>query len=366
MEKRKITILHIHEKFYPHMGGSTHRLLNLLQGMDVSEFNIIVLCLRVNDASDYEEYKGIKIFRFDHYYEIPSMMKKILKENNIDIIHSHNFRPTFYSKLYNHKLPHIMEMHSIYEPNGLISKCISKIIYKLVDNIIVLSQTSKEYLINNYSVAKDKIYVVLNGLLNNEVQNNCVSKLSESIPDNTINLSYIGSLDDFQGINNIVKLIGATQNPNIFYTIIGGEIDESEELKSKIGKRNNVLIKSYIAGDEVPSIYSKTDYLLVLRPSCLMTDTAIPLKPLEALKYGSYVISTNVGGMVELANDLKTQKILFFNNMDDIIDYVNNKIKKIIKIDRKSDVSIEKYTTREQSAILANIYRKLVDKNEVE
>lgn len=364
MENKKITVLHIHEKFYPHMGGSTHRLLNLLRGVDMSKFNIIVLCLRVNEACDYEEYNEIKIFRFNHYYEIPRLMKKICKKYNVEIIHSHNFRSTFYSKLINHKIPQIMEMHSIYEPHNYINKFISKLLYKSVEKVIVLSDTSKKYVIEHYQISAEKITVVLNGLFDNNNDEIVDSAIAKKIPDDTINLSYIGSLDDFQGIDNIVKLINETTNDNIFYSIIGGEVMESLEVGRKIMRPNNVQVTPYIDSREVPAIYSKTDYLMVLRPSCLMTDTAIPLKPIEALKYGALVISTMVGGMREIASDLKTNNIIFFDSIDSIIEFVNKKIIKPALNRKVCDVNIDKYTSKVQSAKLSDLYYSISNKYE--
>lgn len=362
--KKKIRVLHIHEKFYPHNGGSTHRLMNLITNLS-ENIELIVLCLKTDGACDYEEYNGLKIYRFEHYYEIPTMAKRICQKYGVDIIHSHNFRPTFYSRLVFFRGPRIMEMHSIYEPHGHIQRWISKKLYAIVDRIIVLSETSKDYLVRKYNLDISKVFIVYNGLVENkEVESgNIDSLVPNEIVNDKIKVVYIGSLDSFQGIDNIEYLINNSENTSIQYIIIGGEEEESKRLLDRIEEKRKVYVSPYVSSRVVNAIYDQADYLLVLRPDILMTETAIPLKPLEALQHNTIVLSTRVGGMIELAGKLQTNKIIFFNTVDECREYLDDLKDRPTEKEKECDVSLNLFSAKQQSIQLEKIYWELLGNN---
>lgn len=363
MKNKKTHIVHVHEKFYPFMGGSTHRLLNLMNVIDFKKFNITVICENSEHCERESTYKGINIIRFDSYFEIPKILININKYNKIDIIHSHNFRPSFFSFFINKvlmKKPYIMEMHSIYETTNRIKQSIGNFITKKSDRIIVLSNRSKHYLIDKLNIDSKKIDVIYNGI---------DTTLSESYleyddeflkskfnnPD-LIKLTYIGSLDKFQGIDNIIKVINEIKRKDIFFIIIGGNYDEIKNVETKI-MNNNVYTSPYIDKKYVQYIYTKSDALMVLRPSMLSTETAIPLKPLEALVNKCKVLSTKVGGMIELDEIIKSEDIIFFEDITSVLEYLNTVEKS--DLETSEDINVSMFDVKNQSKLMSRLYEEM-------
>jgi glycosyltransferase involved in cell wall biosynthesis len=363
MENSKIHVVHVHEKFYPFMGGSTHRLLNLLKEIDFNKFSITVICENSEQSERESVHNGIKIIRFEKYLEIPKILQNINKQCKIDIVHSHNFRPSFFSFFVNKfviKSPYIIELHSIYDTTNKIKQSIGNFITKKADRIVVLSNRSKNYLIDKLRITPGKIKVIYNGIYINFTEspfeyNDVIlnKKLNDS---NLIKLVYIGSLDAFQGIDNIIEVINKTKRKDIFFIIIGGKYDEIEKVNIKL-TNTNVYTSAYIDSKYVQYIYKNSDALMVLRPSMLSTETAVPLKPLEALVNNCKILSTKVGGMLELDDMIDSNDILFFDDIDSVINYLNKVQKLDLKISK--DVNINVFNVVNQSKLMSQLYEEL-------
>lgn len=320
------TILHITERFYPHMGGSTHRLLNILRGFDTNKFKIIVLSLKEKGSDEQSEHENIIIYRFSKYREIPHLMLETERiHKSIDLIHTHNFRPSFFAyfgKFFLKSKPKVLtELHSIYKV-GFFKEKISDFIVNKADRLLVLSYTSKELLKRKTTIPID---VILNGIDlkkfipndNNKCEHGEVTAFIEKCRQkNEIIIGYAGSLDYFQGIGNLINFAWYLSEQEKFtFIIIGGE--EHEWSNFKIPK--NVKTFPYINSKYIPSFYQSIDCMIMLRPKLLSTFSAIPLKPLEMLASGKIVISNKVGGMVELKNHINSDRLILIDHQDDII-----------------------------------------------
>ncbi len=342
------TILHITERFYPHMGGSTHRLLNILKGYDTNKFRIIVLSLKENGTDKQSKHENIIIYRFSKYREIPYLMHQIdLIHKSIDLIHTHNFRPSFFAYfgkfLLKSKPKVLTELHSIYKV-GFFKEKISDFVVNKADRLLVLSYTSKELLKKKTKIPID---VIFNGIdlekfapANNKNHHEKLTDFLETCRQkNKILIGYAGSLDYFQGITNLINFAWYLSDQEKFtFIIIGGE--EHEWSNFKIPK--NVKTFPYIDSKYIPSFYQSVDCMIMLRPKLLSTFSAIPLKPLEMLAAGKIVISNKVGGMIELKNHINSDRLILIDHQDDIIqlletlEFINASTKQNIKNELKA------------------------------
>lgn len=359
---KRIHIVHVHEKFYPFMGGSTHRLLNLLKSLDNKKFMITIICENSEKTLLQEKYLNMNIIRFNHYYEIPFILLMLEKNSKIDILHTHNFRPSMFAMIVNKlflKKKVIMELHSIYQTSNNFKQFLGYTLLNMADRLVVLSERSKNYILNSKNVNNKKIDVILNGVniehenVEDVFYNFELEKILKN--ENKIVISYIGSLDDFQGIDNIIEIINSVHNSKIEFLVIGGSYEESKVLTKKL-KNKNVFIEPYIDKKYIDTIYKYSDYSFVVRPSMLSTETAIPLKPLEALKNKTTVIASKVGGLLELSEILETENIIFFNNNKEIIEYLNgiNECREFIE-----ENHLDLFSQTNQSLRLANVYLEM-------
>lgn len=362
-------ILHVHQNFFPYEGGSTQRLLNQLENINRKNFNAIVLSQKIFNEADIEIIgNGVTVYRYKYFYQIFKLIYKINRENGIDLIHSHNFRPSLFSLISNIFLRKkiIIEMHSIYEVKNLINRIVSKFILRFASQIIVLSKESKRILLEDYNISKP-IEIIYNGIDIEafifsdkkilEVDDNLIEFIRKSRDDNKIIVSYIGSLHPFQGIDNIVKIVNQVNNKNINFILVGGSTLESEGLAKNINN-DRTLVLPFINRNTVKSFYKNIDILLMPRPETLATKSAIPLKPIEALASGALVYSTIVGGMLELKEITKSENIIFMTVLE-MIEKLNN-MNNLTKIDNKiTSGNLELFNIKVQVQKLNDLYSDL-------
>ena len=326
----KRVVLHIHQNFYPYRGGSTMRLLNLIK--NDSQFNHVVISRKLDGDNDYDVHCGIKIYRYSHFYQIPCIMAKLIKLFDIKIIHAHNYRPGVFACLVNlfAKRPFILEMHSIYDVKGTIKNFLKKWVLKKAQKIIVISESSREMLVG-FDIPREKVEVIYNGIeidrfasISNDqapwIQDNEFQAFLEKNKGNII-VGYVGSLKSFQGIDNIVEISKHLNNDKVALLVVGGSKSESNDLKNKI-QYENAYVRPFVDQDQVHAVYSVIRVLLMPRPLDRKTDSAVPLKPIEALASGCLVYSTNVAGMLELKAASNTNRIQIMN-IDEMIRRLN-------------------------------------------
>lgn len=362
---KKKNIVHITEKFWPHKGGSTHRLLNLLKFCDTDGFNVVVLCENSENSSKKDSIEGIKIIRFDSYWEIPFLLFKVQKNIGIiDIFHAHNFRPSLFAlmfkKLFSKRSIFINELHAIYKVSNRIKQYIGNYITKSADIVIVLSETSKKYLIHDIGILPQKIKVIYNGIDTELFANKTSQKiLPESLkrclakPLKTI--AYIGSLHSFQGIDNFIKIAKEVipKREDVQFLLVGGDNDEIGMLRLKVQEMERIYFYESVEAKYIPTIYQNIDVLLVPRPSMLSTETAIPLKPLEAMAAGKLVVGTNVGGMKELESITKSSQLILFDTIAKISEFLlKNKTLEV----KSKEGTLREFEVKRQARKLMEVY----------
>lgn len=102
--KNKITVLELINSF--HRGGAELLALNLARYIDKSKFNVIVCSVVKDDMSfiDISEYESTKLISFSrsaHSGRLKGILElcRIVKENKVDIIHTHCQSPDFYGRI---------------------------------------------------------------------------------------------------------------------------------------------------------------------------------------------------------------------------------------------------------------------------
>ena len=293
-------ILHIHEKFWPYNGGSTTRLLNLI---DTSDNKHYVLSRKHCDSLSKIERlnRNIVIVRYQSDLDLFKLLISIFFNKKIDIFHVHNLRASFlFLPFLVFRKKTLLELHSIYLPRSRVKRFISKLATYFYKEILVLSSNSKKLFKENFW-GSPKITIVENGVslsrfgFNRELSGN-------------LKVCYIGSLKEFQGVNRFVEIANIVERSDMEFHIYGGTSSEISELK-QLDVNGKVRFHGQVAYSDVHNIYARMDAMLMTRPKMKSTDSAIPIKPIEALSVGLDVFSTDVGGMREIESILNTDKL---------------------------------------------------------
>ncbi|ELJ8549490.1 glycosyltransferase family 4 protein [Vibrio cholerae] len=305
-------VLHVHEKFWPYNGGSTTRLLNLI---DTSNNKHYILARKHCDLlQSVQKLNNIIIIRYKSDFDLLKLIMCFFLNRKIDVFHIHNLRASFLFLpflIFSRKC--ILELHSIYLPRSRIKKWISKFATYFYKNILLLSSRSK-ILFNDNFWGKPKITIIENGVSLSRF------KFNRNLTGN-LKICYVGSLKEFQGVDRFVEIANLIKRSDMEFHIYGGTASEIEELK-QLDIEGKVQFHGQVQYSEVHHIYAQMDAMLMTRPKMKSTDSAIPIKPLEALSVGLDVFSTDVGGMRELDSILNTDKLKIMSN-DELVDSLN-------------------------------------------
>lgn len=351
-------VLHIHQKFLPYRGGSTQRLLNLIQNAS-ENYKHIVICKNSERVESFSQVGNIKIYRCEKYSDIPFLLLKLCFKYKVDIVHYHNYRPAFFglvSKLLFPRAKTIFELHSVYIPTTKLGRFFTKMVHRACDEAVVLSNSS--VLALKEIGFKKKISVIYNGVdLDRFRDANSAPELLEVEGKKHI-VGYIGSIEAFQGVDtfcSIAKSVKQTRK-DIDFVVIGGNMENHRKLDSIA--QGAVEFYEFFSPEVIPSLYKKFKCLLMTRPSLPETESAVPLKPIEALGAGIPVISTNVGGMQELKSVLESTNIHLFDTKEEIETFILSD--NLEKLQYSEEKLIFKFDVNRQSELLEQVYAELI------
>jgi|WetSurMetagenome_2_1015567.scaffolds.fasta_scaffold03227_7 D-inositol-3-phosphate glycosyltransferase len=282
----------------------------------------------------------------------------------------------FYYKLFDKKLVHTA--HNIYKDDrddrANVYQWISlKIMYHLMDCIIVHTHKMKEELCTIFHVLPDKIAVVPFGI------NNCIARrgmtqqdarriLGIALPSRVI--LFFGLIDTYKGVEKLIDAASLLikEDPSCILVIAGKpkrKLQYGEELisqaKKKIPDKNMLLRLQFIPISEVETYFSAAD--CVVLPYKKIYQSAVIFL---AYRFGLPIIATDIGSFREDiiegvtgfickpddANDMAVKLRTFFES--DLFSQRENIRKKIIEYAER------KYSWRDIGKQTYEIYTNLV------
>ena len=350
----------------------------LLKNIDKSEMEITGNYFNFMNRHDYNKPLLNLGLRYDKLKYIPYKIYKILTEKynvpynlffrkKIDIFHftryilPNNIKGKVILNIYDLVFEkHIETMESKNREN------FKRSFYKSVeraDQIITISESSKNELIEILKVPENKIHIVHPGIdfqkFNNRdivITKKVISKYS--LPKDYI--LYLGTLEPRKNVENIIRAYANLKK--------SGEIKENLVLAGKKGwlfyeifdliksldLEDEVILTGYIDECEKPVIYQNAK--LFIFPS-LYEGFGMPI--LEAMAAGIPVITSNVSAMPEVAGDAA----ILVNPLD--CKEISGAILKILKSNELSNVLVnkgfeqcKKFTWSNSANKLVEIYKK--------
>lgn len=265
------------------IGGAETHIVELAKGLQRRGIEVIVAS---NGGAYVHELEQANI----KHYNVPmhnknignviksyKILKEIIKNEKIDVVHGHARIPSFICALLKRKMkfPFVTTAHWTFDTShGL------KHITKWGDKTIAVSEDIKKYLLENYKKVKEEnIFVTVNGI---DTEKFCKEAdyndiLTEfNIDNNKQKIVYISRLDESRALV-ARQLIDITKdlynhNNNIEIVIVGGG-DVFEELKDKANTVNNELNKKVItmvgARSDIYKFASMSDIFIGVSRSAL-------------------------------------------------------------------------------------------------
>jgi len=337
-----------------------------------AELEIVVLAPHCEGAKRFEIMDGLKVYRFPYFYPVkyqrlaygggilPSLKRsnlakvqvpllflselfyafKIIREEKIDVIHSHWIIPNglvgaICKKVLRKK--HLLTLHAagLFALERLpLKKEIANFVVVHCDKITVVSSYIHGILLNLIQPKisdniKNKTEIVpmgVNTSLFRPNTNKNELKIKYSIKSKNV-LLFIGRLAEKKGLEYLIKAMPEvlSKSPNTELIICGnGSLKkEMEQLVKEMDLEKFVRFTGYITSDEKIDYLILSDILLVPSIVAQSGDTeGLPVVILEGLSAGKPIIASNVGGISDAIKDGKNGFLVEQKNVKQIEDTV--------------------------------------------
>jgi glycosyltransferase involved in cell wall biosynthesis len=305
----KINILHIYQN--SKIGGVQQQILNLLKAYNREVFNPIFCCLGPKEEIGKEiEGMGIDCIslnrsRYNRFsLKIVTDLHRLIKKKHIHILRTHRYRSNFYGRLaaFLTGVPVIVaSVHDNYRKDKRPArKMINRILSKMTDKIVAVSEEVKRDIMRYDKIAPSKIVVIPNGIdikRFNPKGNFADIRKEFSIKQGAIVVGFVGRIVPAKGLQYLIDSIPYVKEEfkNIKLLIIGeGSIVARLHQQAKEKKVYDSII---FAGKrrDIPDILSCIDIFVM--PSIA---EGLPNALLEAMAMGKPIVATEVGGIPEV------------------------------------------------------------------
>ncbi|MDK0690983.1 glycosyltransferase family 4 protein [Clostridium perfringens] len=305
------------------MGGTENVVLQLCEIMKKNNNVVVCSCGGIN--VEKLNNMGIK------HYTIPDIEKKdpitiiltlrmilkVIREEKIDIVHTHHRMAAFYTRLLGKKrnIRYINTCHNTFDNK----KMLTKFSYKRIE-LIACGEMVKKNLVEIYNIDSNRISVIYNSVkeFNNNVNEiEIIKRLKE---ENYLLVGNIGRLSTQKGMEYFIKALPLIikENKKVKFLIIGeGEKkEELIEIAESIGVIDNVIFMGY--RNDIQNIMIQLD-LIVLTSLW----EGLPLTPIEAFSVGKTIVATAVDGTVEIVDNEINGVLVESKNVKEIASKIN-------------------------------------------
>ncbi|MBR2409073.1 MAG: glycosyltransferase [Lachnospiraceae bacterium] len=310
-------VVHIMEDYRPTVSGAMVRNSSMLEAYKkrFKQDDVYVVNLEGKKYVGKEVINEITVYREKNIFRQLLRAIRLVNRENADVIQGHNYRflliAYLASKLSRRHPKVYVEMHALYHTSSW-KAWMGRRLLRKVSGVFVLAECAKKYLLDVYEMDGDKISVIRNGM-SSELQED----LKSICPNDEINrwiqdqkqmgrkiIFYSGAFIEWQGVNFLAKNIERINNEvqNISILMIG-DGPEFENVSKLAEKQKNVLIHKGIDRGEINIFMDLVDVVIVPREKNLSTDTAVPLKLIEAMQKGKCIVASGDNGIRELLND---------------------------------------------------------------
>lgn len=326
MKKKLLFIIYTHS-----LGGGAEKILtNVVNGLDSDKYEIDILEYAQFDVKQEPIKEGIRrlppivsmkedgkikrVWKNIQVYSYAGFLRKREKKYDLEI--SFNYLiPTF---LLSKDVPTIAWIHG--EVSDLKEKTYYRMLqrnsFRNINQIVTISENSKQALLGVFPEVIDKLNIIYNGFDILRIQEDSVKKCDIVLKQPSI--SYVGRLE--KGKNPLVLLDvlkKLKQEGKVVYLYYMGQ----GEMQDLILKR----VREYGLQEQVQLLGYQSNPYPIMRQStaiCMMSHSeGFPTVFAEGMALGTPFISTQVGGVKELANDERCGYIV--HNVDECVQAIN-------------------------------------------
>ena len=294
-------------------GGGPTNIFLLSKNLNRNRFNIF---FAMPDSKYFKSEidKNIYINISERTIKIKDLinLKKFIKKNSIDIIHSHGKGASFLGRI----VSFISRKPLIYTYHGIHLKChnfFKRFLYIAFENLTGFIDARKVYVSNSEQKYANKKFFYNNScIINNGVNNKSRLEYRKISKKDKIKIPTIITICRFVKQKNIKEILKIAENLKHYKFVILGDGPLFKEIKNiiKTKKINNVILPGMI-DDVFYYLYNSDVYL-----STSLYE-GLPISILEAMSIGLPIVATNVIGNSDTIENFKSGYLY------DLGDYLN-------------------------------------------
>ncbi len=319
-------VAHIIDRLPP--DGAERLLVDVLKNRS-NDFTFTVVCL-VAGGELVEELENMDvpviIFNRRHKLDIGLIfrLRKWLRLNNVDVVHTHLFTADSWGRLaaFLARVPCIVNtVHSTNTWKTKIHRFIDWVLAKVSTNVIACSDEVANVLIKKDGLSAKRVKVVANGIDLSRFEN--VTPIDMATKPDTINLVVIGRLHPAKGHQDLLPVIKTIKEkcPDFHFYFVG-----EGELRSDIKKN----IKKFDLNDSITLMGQRPDIPAILAAIDIFVMPSkwegLPMALLEAMAMGKTVVATRVGGIPDVITHNENGLLV---DVDDSAELAENLVKVI-------------------------------------
>ena len=262
-------------------------------------------------------------------------LKNIYLKENPDIVHVRSRMPAWINHYALKKLTKKPLLISTF--HGLYSTPIYSQIMSKVDHIIAISETVKNYIIDTYDVAEDKITIIPRGcdleVFNQDVvSSEWVSNWYAEFPETkhkTI-LTLPTRISKWKGVDNFIELISSLDKEKFHGLVVGPTSKSKERYLQTLQKK----ILDLNIEKNITFTGSRSDITNIYKVSDVVFNLSISPEPfgrttIEAISCGTKVVGWDHGGTKEILEKLYPNGLVKLGDLQQLSD-------KVVKISDKN------------------------------
>lgn len=301
------------------------------------------------------------------------IIENILKTENPDVVHIHNFKGlslSSFAPAKSLKIPLVFTAHdyslvcmraNLLNSSGEICKNPSALCK-------IYNQIQKHLAKNKVDLLISPSQFVINKLKSNGLFKDVKSKkipLGIELKDNEkfekdysqTNILYVGNLGEHKGVHILLKAFRKIENMNIRLDIVGKGLC-SEKLKSMSENDNRIKFHDFLEGKELIKMYQQANLTVV--PSIWYDNS--PMVIYESFSCRTPVIGSKIGGIPELIEDGFNGYLFEAGNVNELQKLLENLIdspETLKKLEQGTYESVQRYTMDKHIKQLETEYQKL-------
>jgi len=359
---KKIKVLHT--EWSDGWGGQEIRTVNEMIAVREQGIEVYLACRDNATIKEKAIQNGIQVFilPFKGNTDLNTLfsLRKIIKENNIDIINTHSGKDTWVGGLAA-KLAGAKFIRTRHLSNPIRSSRLN-FINELADYIFTTGESVKNDMINNNRINPNKIISIPTGIDDELFDPNKYDRVTcrkeFNIQDDEIAIGIIAVLRQFKRHDLFVKaakeLIDKNQDKKLKFVIAG---DGPQKIKiEKLIKELNLEQSFRMLGhvSKVPELLMALDIFTLTSDS----KEGVPQSVMQALLMNKKVVATDAGSTRDLLNG-KTFVLIKPNSLDEVISGLTEQIENIKRVDSRNFI-ISNFVKKIMVEKIITIYRKLI------